>query len=94
MDYKTSTIVRILIKVVLTVVLCVWLASFASGFAPIIANDIALGQLENSDVNFALMQAWNQLQNRVHTTQGLLALFCGVAVFYDIANYYYVRKGN
>ena len=28
-----------------------------------ISTDLALGQLENSDANFAMLQTWNQMRN-------------------------------
>ena len=89
---KISTIVKIITKIVVAVLICVWLASFANGFAPIIGNDIALGQLENSDANFALMQAWTQLQNRIHMTQGGIGALCVLGVIYDVIEYMFTRK--
>lgn len=89
---KISTIVKIVIKIVVAVLICVWVTSFANGFAPIISNDIALGQLENSDMNFALMQAWTQLQNRIHMTQGGIGVLCVLGVIYDVIEYVYTRK--
>lgn len=91
---KTSTPIKIVIKIVITILICVWLTSFTNGLAPIIGNDVMLGQLENSDMNFAIMQAWTQLQNRIHITQCGIGILCIIGIVYDVFNYFSTKEVN
>ena len=83
-----STILTILIAALL----CVIINIFISAFAPVITNDIAVGQLENDNYGFIAMESWN----RVVKGMELLEIFTiGVAsgsIVFKFYKFFKTRK--
>lgn len=53
-----------------------------------ITTDLALGQLENSDVNFAMLETWNRMRNIGYGLDGLITAGSGVWIGYEFIKYF------
>ena len=54
---------KCIVKTTIAIILCVTISILISSFAPHLSNDMALGQLENDDISWSLMNAWYQIQS-------------------------------
>lgn len=81
-------------KLAIVFVICLIGSLLINAFAPIISNNLAIGQLENSDTNWALMQAWNSFQNVINLLGGAICLYCGYFIGVDIYNYFKTKGEN
>lgn len=87
-------IVNISIKIIVAFVICTLVSLFLNAFAPTIDNDVAIGQLENSDSNFAFMQMWQWVKTLGHVAYSLTSIVCVTSVFIDIYKFYNSREKN
>ena len=53
-----------------------------------ITTDLALGQLESSDANFAMLETWNRMRNIGFTLDGLITAGGGVWIGYEFVKYF------
>ena len=53
-----------------------------------ISTDLAIGQLENSDANFAALQSWNQMRNLGFAIDGAASLGGVAYVIYEFVKYF------
>ena len=51
--------IKIIVKIALTVVVLAILSVIVSSFAPHLSNDLAIGQLENDDMSWSMMETWH-----------------------------------
>lgn len=85
---------RITIKIVVTILICSLLSLVLSAIMPTFGNDIAMGQLENDDVSFAVMETWNRIQNGVGWVQASIAAICGISCGIDAYKFIKTNKGE
>ena len=81
-------ILRSLSKMTIAIGLCIVISLIATNYFPIISNEMAVGQLENSNENWVVMNEWHQIQNYInyaYTTIGFVCLF-------SIGNDFYKMK--
>lgn len=78
---------KVAIKVLLGAILCILIAIAISALDPIITNKIALGQLENSDYGFIMMEKWNTIRNLMAGAQVCIGSAFGVLVVKDVYDY-------
>ena len=90
----SKLITKVVIKVLIAILLCTLISFVVTAFAPHISNDVALGQLQNDDMSFTIMQTWNQVLNLVGWVQAGIAIVCGIAVGRDTYKYFKNRKEN
>ena len=60
-----SLITKIMVKIVIAIVICMTISMILTAVIPPISNDLALGQLENDNFNFAVWNIWSQVSNCV-----------------------------
>ena len=82
-----SCIKKIGIKIALIIGCCIILSIVLSSFTPTLSNDIALGQLENEDINWSLMNIWTQIQNYSYFGYGLIVVIGLISIGKDICKF-------
>jgi hypothetical protein len=85
---------KLTIKVILTVLICAVISLVLAAVMPVFGNDVALGQLENDDVSFIAMEAWNRVQNGVELVQLGIITLCGVSCSIDAYKFIKTIKGE
>lgn len=83
-----------IMKIAIAVILCACLSMVVSNFAPHISNDVAMGQLENDDTSWSIMQTWNQALQGVELVQAGICIVCIYSVGKDTIKYFKNRKEN
>ena len=86
--------IKSIAKIVLAIVLCMILSMAVSNFAPHMSNDMAIGQLENDDISWTAMQAWNNALEAVGLVQTGICIVCVGSVGISIIKYIKNRKEN
>lgn len=81
-------------KTVVAIILCVTISILISSIAPHLSNDIALGQLENDDMSWSLMNAWYQIQSYSGWIYALIGLGFGASISKDCYKYFKSREEN
>lgn len=89
-----NLIFRSMVKIFVAIVLCAILSIAVAIFAPHFSNDMAIGQLENDDMSWTVMQTWNQVVNGVGGIQIGIGVLCAASVGKDIIKYIKNRKEN
>ena len=87
-----SCIKKIGIKIALIIGCCIILSIALSSFTPTLSNDIALGQLENDDMTWSLMNIWTQLLSYSYVGYGLIVVIGLVSIFKDICKYFNMKE--
>ncbi len=87
-----SLITKSVVKIVVAIVLCIILSLAVSHFAPHITNDMAIGQLENDDMSWSMMESWNSVIMFVPVIQAGIGVVCGFSVTKDTITYLNGRK--
>lgn len=54
---------KCVVKTAIAIILCVTISILISSFTPHLSNDMAIGQLENDDMSWSLMNIWYQIQS-------------------------------
>ena len=83
---------KVVIKVVIAIIACTLLSIILSTVIPSFNNDIAMGQLENDNFNFTLMETWRKIQNGITIVQGIIGIACFGSISYDLIKYFNGRK--
>lgn len=89
-----SLITKISIKIIFIVLFCLGVSICTSALAPVITNNIALGQLQNDDMAFAVMEVWNQIQNYIAIGEITIITIVILTILYDVCKYLIGRKEN
>ena len=85
---------KCVVKVAIAIVLCVRISILISSFTPHLSNDMAIGQLENDDVSWSLMNAWYQIQSYSGWIYALIGLGFGASISKDCYKYFKSREEN
>jgi hypothetical protein len=73
-------IIKTVIKIIIYAIISTIVLSLLN--SPIISNNIALGQMQNDDVLFILMETYNKVRPFISIIYGLItALFVGTAIY-------------
>ena len=80
-------------KITLALVVCGLLSNFLLGSDVMveIGNQIALGQMENSDFNFNVLKLYNMMRHTVFVVEGSVLVGTVLSIFVDI---YKEKKGH
>ena len=82
---------KVLIRCALVLVLVALICGLSSALLILpyqISTDLALGQLENSDANFAMLQTWNQMRNIGFAIDGCAGLLGIGYCVHEFIKYY------
>ena len=58
------------------------------------SNDLAIGQLDNDDMSWTIMQTWNTCLQIVKYGQVGVCIICAFSVIKNVIKYIENRKGN
>ena len=89
-----ALIQKIAIKTIITILILVLISVILTAIMPTFSNDMALGQLENDDVSFMLMETWNKIQNGVAILQSLISAVCIGSIGVDVYKFSKNNKEN
>ena len=82
---------KLITKIILIIIISVFVNIGMSAFAPVINNNIMLGQLENSDMIFILMESYNKLVNYItngyYIAIAIIVCYMGYDIYSYIKNY-------
>lgn len=85
---------RIVIKIASMMLICCLLSIVFAFFAPILNNNLALTQMENSDAWFATQQTWIIISNSFYFIEAaIVAIYVG-SIILDIIKYNKNKKEN
>lgn len=76
--FITRTTIKIIAFAIFTTIV------FGLANSPVIANNIALGQMENSDVLYMMMETYNQTKHFVSIIYNCITVFFAGTIIYDI----------
>ena len=82
---------KVLIRCALVLVIVALICGLSSVFLILpyqISTDLALGQLENSNANFAMLQTWNQMRNIGFAIDGCAGLLGIGYCVYEFIKYF------
>lgn len=81
-------------KTFIAIVICAILSALLTGLAPVLMNEVAMGQLENDNFGFVAMETASHVQNMVASAGTLVVLICGASIAVDFVKYFNDRKEN
>ena len=85
---------KTVVKVSSAIILCVVVSLIISSLAPHLSNDLALGQLENDDMSWTLMNGWYQIQQYSGWIYAIIGLAFGASISKDFYSYFKSREEN
>ena len=85
---------KTVVKVSSAIILCVVVSLIISSFAPHLSNDLALGQLENDDMSWTLMNSWYQIQAYSGWIYAVIGLVFGASISKDFYKYFKSKEEN
>ena len=94
MKTKSKLITHSVIKLVIAIALCFAITLVANAFAPHISNDLAIGQLQNDDMSWSIMQTWYAILDILIVVKLVIFAICGVSIGVDIYHYIKLRGEN
>ncbi len=87
-----SLITKTMVKIVIATVICMTISMILTAIVPPISNDLALGQLENDNFNFAVWNIWNQVSNYVDLIYFAIGAICVASIGKDFYAFYKTKK--
>ena len=91
---ERKLIVKCLTKLIIILVICSTLGIVADSIYPILLNNVAMGQLENDNLYFVIINEWDAIVRIVAVLQSIIA---GIGLYYistDIYNYFNRKREN
>lgn len=85
---------KCIVKTSIAIILCVIISILISSLTPHLSNDMALGQLENDDMSWNLMNAWYQIQSYSGWIYAIIGLAFGASISKDCYKYFKSREDN
>ena len=83
---------RCIFKIVFAIILCTIFSIIMSSFAPHFTNDLALGQLENDDMSWSIMNIWYQVQNYTWCVYAIIGLTVTISVGKDFLKFIKMKE--
>lgn len=74
MNLRTKYITRITVKIIVMIVFLSILGIIWSSIAPVVTNEMAMGQMENDHTGFITWEIYQKIDNLVPFIMALLAL--------------------
>ena len=87
-------IAKSVIKIGLAMVIFILLSIMFNALFPTITNEIAMSQLENSDLAYASWQMWQTATKILNMFKGFTVGITGVSIAIDVYNFFKTRKEN
>ena len=87
-QFITSLVIKIIIFIVISTALFVIL----NACAPVITNDIALGQLENDDVSYIAWELYSRLRTIIEIVYYAVTALCIISWGYSV--YKFINNKN
>ena len=91
---ERKLIVKCLTKLIIILVICGVLGIVADSIYPILLNNVAMGQLENDNLYFVIINEWDAIVRIVAVLQSIIA---GIGLYYistDVYNYFNRKREN
>ena len=91
---ERKLIVKCLTKLIIILVICGALGIVADSIYPILLNNVAMGQLENDNLYFVIINEWDAIVRIVAVLQSIIA---GIGLYYistDVYNYFNRKREN
>ena len=91
---ERKLIVKCLTKLIIVLVICGTLGIIADSIYPILLNNVAMGQLENDNFYFVIVNEWDAIVRIIAVFQSIIA---GIGLYYisnDIYNYFNRKREN
>ena len=76
-----KTVIKVLVYAVISTI------AFSLLTSPIITNELALGQMENSNELYMLMDTYNKVKPYIGVTYGLITVFFTASITNDVYNF-------
>ena len=89
--------IRFTIKFISKIIIYVIISALALNFIladPIISNELALGQMENSNELYLLMEAYNKNRNIVSIIYGCITVLFAGTTIYDIYKFINTKENK
>ena len=77
-------ITKTAIKIVIFVVVMILVAGLLHSISPIMTNQIALGQMQNSDEAFVFMNTYNNVKPVANLVLTLVCVWFGYTIIHDV----------
>ena len=94
MKNKSSLVILSVAKIIMAITFCILLTMAASTVAPHMSNDVAMGQLENDDMSWSIMQSWYMVQNALGAIKFIIFAVCGCSIGVDVYKYFKIKGEN
>ena len=78
-------------KMAIAIAMCLIISLVVTNYFPIISNEMAVSQLENSNANWIAMNEWHQIQNYVNYLYTIIGFTCLLSIGKD---FYKTKKRN
>lgn len=91
---EKKLIVKCLTKLIIVLVICGTLGIVADSIYPILLNNVAMGQLENDNLYFVIVNEWDAIVRIIAIFQSIIA---GIGLYYiskDVCNYFNRKREN
>lgn len=91
---ERKLIVKCLTKLIIILVVCGALGIVADSIYPILLNNVAMGQLENDNLYFVIVNEWDAIVRIIAIFQSIIA---GIGLYYiskDVCNYFNRKREN
>ena len=85
---------RILFKTILLVSVVIILSIAISSIKPVVTNEVAMGQMENSDALFVAHEAYNRIAPIVELIPTVIAIIGGAIIGNDAVKYHKNKEKN
>lgn len=94
MKNKSKLISLSIFKVAGAFILCCMITVLTNAFAPNLTNELAIGQLQNDDISWSILQTWYTIQHASSVIKVAIGAVCGFSVGSDIYKYFKSKGEN
>lgn len=91
---ERKLIVKCLTKLIIVLVICGALGIVVDSIYPLLLNNVAMGQLENDNLYFVIVNEWDAIVRIIAIFQSIIA---GIGLYYiskDVYNYFNRKREN
>ena len=92
---STRTLVsKCIVKISFAIILSIIFSLVLSSLAPHLSNDLAIGQLENDDFSWSLMNSWYKIQEYAWIVYTVIGCTFGASIGKDVYNFIKSKEEN
>jgi hypothetical protein len=91
---ERKLIVKCLTKLIIILVICGTLGIVADSIYPILLNNVAMGQLENNNLYFIIINEWDAIVRIIAVFQSIIACIGLYYISSDVYNYFNRKREN